>query len=397
MLGAIAGDVVGSAYEHQAPKSKRFDFHHPFSGPTDDTVMTVAVAHALLTGEGYASAMRRVGNEYPTAGYGGGFLRWLLDPSRGPYQSWGNGSAMRVSPVGWRFKTEVEVLEQAAQSAAVSHNHPEGIRGAQAVALAVFLARTGRSKAEIARRIAAVTGYDLTRKLAAIRKTYDFQIRCETSVPEALIAFLESRNFDDAVRSAVSLGGDADTQACIAGAVAEAYYGGVPEATARFVLSRLHPWLLELALPFLETYGLAKSTNQVHERWGSVRSAVKDRQSFQLTVLPDLPDCLEATFAGPYLSRKSENLTAEFAAVVSAGWTRLHFDLTQVTSLSPSDLSLLTFVHKSCRMRRGLLAVTGAQEAWDGIETFPDRQAALVALDQSRGKGRMDLGPEGGQ
>jgi ADP-ribosylglycohydrolase len=384
VLGALSGDVIGSAYEHDGPKSKRFEMFHPFARPTDDSVMTVAVSQALFTGEGYASGMRRVGNEYPTAGYGSRFYRWLRDPSRGPYQSWSNGSAMRSSPVGWRFDTEAEVLAQAEAAAVVTHDHPEGIRGAQAVALAVFLARTGHTKAEIARSVAAITGYNLTRKLASIRETYSFQIRCETSVPEALIAFLESRNFNDAVRGAVSLGGDADTQACIAGAVAEAFYGGVPDETAKFVLSRMHPWLLELSLPFLEAYGLPTSASQLRARWTTVTAALQDRLSFSVRRIPNLSDALDLSFAGPTLSRGEENITAALGAVIGAGWTRLHFDLSRVTILTGSDRQVLEFVYKSCRVRSGFLAVTGTTEAGPGWEVYADAEAAITALRRCR-------------
>jgi hypothetical protein len=297
--------------------------------------------------------------------------------------------------VGWRFDSEAKVLDQAAQSAAVSHDHPEGIRGAQAVALAVFLARMGKTKAEIARRLTEVTGYNLTRRLATVRKPYTFQVRCDTSVPEALIAFLESRNFDDAVKGAISLGGDADTQACIAGSVAEAFYGGVPDETVRFVLSRTHPWLLELSLPFLDAYGLPGSAAQVRGRWSQVEAALNPTPAYTIERLPDLPDAAEVTFLGPSLAKEAENLTASLGAVVTAGWTRLHFNLGAVTALSAADRDVLELVRQSCRVRWGLLAVTGASETLPAFERFAGRREALAALDASRGKGRMDLGPEG--
>lgn len=229
MVGAIAGDIIGSVYEHRQIKTKDFPLFDPRCGFTDDTVLTVAVANAILTGETYVDSVRRIGRQYPHAGYGGSFIRWLHSPDAGPYNSWGNGSAMRVSPVGFAFETEDEVLAQAEASAAITHNHPEGVKGAQATALAVFLAKTGSTKESIRSKIAGQFGYDLDRTVEDIRPTYSFDVSCQGTVPEAVIAFLDSICYEDAVRNAVSLGGDSDTLACITGGIAEAFYG-VPQS-----------------------------------------------------------------------------------------------------------------------------------------------------------------------
>ena len=255
MLGAIAGDVIGSIYEGASLKTQYF---YPLIDAacrfTDDTVLTVAVADAILTGADYVDKLKEYCWLYPYAGYGGTFLRWAVSLSRAPYKSWGNGSAMRVSPVGFAYGTLEEVLEQAKRSAEVTHNHPEGVKGAQAVAAAVFLARTGKSKAEIKEFIQTQFEYDLDRELVEIRPYYAFDVSCQGSVPESLIAFLESENYEDAVRKAVSLGGDADTMACIAGAVAAAHYGGVPEPIREEVWSRLDDRLRGVIEAFTARY-----------------------------------------------------------------------------------------------------------------------------------------------
>ena len=228
MIGAIAGDIIGSIYEHNSIKSEDFSLFSVHSRFTDDSVMTLAVANAILTKGDYAHEMKILGRKFPDAGYGGNFFLWLAEDEVIPYNSWGNGSAMRVSPVGYAFDTEDDVLRQAKLSAEVSHNHPEGIKGAQSVALAILMARLGASKAEIKERIASEFHYDLDRTIDQIRPHYGFDVSCQGSVPEAMIAFLESSDFSNAIQLAVSLGGDSDTQACIAGAIAEAYYKKIP-------------------------------------------------------------------------------------------------------------------------------------------------------------------------
>jgi ADP-ribosylglycohydrolase len=228
MIGAIAGDIIGSVYEHRRIKTKEFPLFHPRCTFTDDTVLTVAVADAILRGRSYFESIREIGNRYPRAGYGPSFLHWLYSDSPQAYHSWGNGSAMRVSPVGFAFTTELEVLEEAKKSAEVSHNHPEGIKGAQATALSIFLARSGMDKEVIRAEISRRFGYNLHRTIDKIRPAYSFDISCQGTVPEAIIAFLDSESYEDAIRNAVSLGGDSDTLACITGGIAEAFYGGVP-------------------------------------------------------------------------------------------------------------------------------------------------------------------------
>ena len=228
MLGAIGGDIIGSVYEHRGIKTKEFPLFDPLCRFTDDSVLTVAVAHAILTDTPYVEALRSIGRKYPRAGYGRSFVEWLMSKDAGPYGSWGNGAAMRVSPVGFAYHTEQEVLAQAERTAVVTHDHPEGVKGAQATALAVFLARTGAGKEGIRDTIGQRFGYDLNRSVDDIRPSYGFDVSCQGTVPEAIIAFLDSESYEDAVRNAVSLGGDSDTLACIAGGIAEAFYGGVP-------------------------------------------------------------------------------------------------------------------------------------------------------------------------
>ena len=257
MLGAIAGDVIGSVYEAHPIKTTDFPLFQPRSRFTDDTVLTVAVAHAILEGEPYGAALRRYGRAYPHAGYGGGFRAWLLAPEIRPYNSFGNGAAMRVSPVGFAFDGVEAVLAEARRTAEPSHNHPEGIKGAQATGLAVYLARTGHDKDAIRREVATRFGYDLDRTVDDIRPGYSFDVTCQGTVPEAVVAFLDSRDYEHAVRLAVSLGGDSDTLACITGGIAQAFYGGVPEEIARRVRARLPDEFLDVIDRFGATYGVA--------------------------------------------------------------------------------------------------------------------------------------------
>ena len=229
MFGAIAGDIIGSPFEWNNIKTTDFELFSSKSRFTDDTVMTVAVADAILHNKDYIDVFKEYGRKYPDAGYGSAFKKWFMSDDMTGYGSFGNGSAMRVSPVGFAFNTIEEVLEEAKKSAEVSHNHREGIKGAQATASAIFLAGQGRSKKEIKDYIQEHFGYNLERTLDDIRPDYKFDVTCQGSVPEAIIAFLESEDFEDAVRKAVSLGGDSDTIACIAGAIAQAFYKKIPE------------------------------------------------------------------------------------------------------------------------------------------------------------------------
>ena len=240
MLGAIAGDIVGSIYENFRTKRKDFKLFTPFSFYTDDTVLTVAVADAILNPKNYGQTIRAYARRYPFRGYGPKFMLWMISPFPKPYNSFGNGAAMRVSPIAYAFENEEDVLEQAQKSAVCTHNHPEGIKGAQAVAHAIFLARKKSSKDEIRKTIQQRYGYDLDRTVDEIRPSYRLNLTCQGSVPEAIVAFLDSNNFEDAIRNAVSLGGDADTQACIAGAIAEAFYGGIPNGVRIQTMKKLN-------------------------------------------------------------------------------------------------------------------------------------------------------------
>ncbi|MDY6824430.1 MAG: ADP-ribosylglycohydrolase family protein [Thermodesulfobacteriota bacterium] len=256
MLGAIAGDIVGSVYEARPIKTRDFPLFSPASRITDDSVLTVAVAYALMTDGDYAAAVRSIGRRYPNAGYGGSFVHWLFADDAMPYNSWGNGSAMRVSPVGFAMDTREAVMREARRSAEITHNHPEGIKGAQATALSVWMGRQGQEKAEIRQAVASAFGYDLSRTLADIRPGYGFDVSCQGSVPEAIIAFLESESFEDAIRNAVSLGGDSDTLACIAGGIAHAYYGEVPADIEKTVFDRLPEDLAAIVRDFSRQYGI---------------------------------------------------------------------------------------------------------------------------------------------
>ncbi len=256
MIGAIAGDIIGSVFEFGRTKSKSFPLFGPESEYTDDSVLTVATAHAILTDGDYRRATLEFGRRYPDAGYGGSFGGWLRSTDPRPFNSCGNGSAMRVSPVGFAFDTVEEVLREAKRSAEFSHDHPEGIKGAQATALAVFLARTEWDMDLIRSEISAIFGYDLTRTVETIRPGYCHDESCQRTVPEAIIAFLDSTSYEDAIRNAVSLGGDSDTLACITGGIAEAYYGPPPREIQAKVKEILPPDLWDVTEQFCTLYGL---------------------------------------------------------------------------------------------------------------------------------------------
>jgi len=254
MIGAIAGDIIGSIYESNPIKTTMFPLFSPVSSFTDDTVLTIAVAHALLHAEDYTASLKVFGRKYPFAGYGGSFMTWLFSSDDKPYNSWGNGSAMRVCPVGFAFESVDDVLNEAKRSAEVTHNHPEGIKGAQATALAVFLARKGHSKEEIKKEIGKRFLYDLNRTLDTIRPQYRFDVSCQGTVPEAIIAFLESENYEDAIRKGISLGGDSDTIACITGGIAQAWYKKIPDGIIKNTRERLPEEFLEIIDDFSQKY-----------------------------------------------------------------------------------------------------------------------------------------------
>lgn len=270
MYGAILGDIIGSPYEfdEQNIKTKEFPLFRFDSEFTDDSVMTIAVADALLRIRTendehideddreakdrfiMTQSLKRWGNTYPDAGYGVRFIKWLRS-GEGPYGSYGNGSAMRVSPAGWLYGSMEETMQMAELSAVVTHDHPEGIKGAKAVAAAIYLARTGASKSEIKTYIESEFGYDLSRTCDEIRPSYHHVETCQATVPEAVTAFLEGQDFEDVIRTAVSLGGDCDTLTCIAGSMAEAFYG-VPDDLKQECRARITPPMLEVLDAFDE-------------------------------------------------------------------------------------------------------------------------------------------------
>jgi ADP-ribosylglycohydrolase len=259
MLGAIAGDVIGSVYEHNRIKTKAFPLFSPGCDFTDDSVLTVAVAKVILENGTYKESILELGRRYPHAGYGGAFKKWLRSADPQPYNSWGNGSAMRVSPVGWAFDNAEDVLREAERSAVVTHNHPEGIKGAQAAALVVWMARSKADKEHIRSEIAGRFGYNLARTVDEIRPGYTFAVSCQGTVPEAIVAFLDSTSFEDAIRNAISLGGDSDTLACITGSIAEAYYGPVPAPITQKVLELLPPDLRVVVEEFYLRYDVPRT------------------------------------------------------------------------------------------------------------------------------------------
>ena len=290
MLGAIIGDTVGSVFEFNNTKEVDFPLFCSRSIYTDDSLMSLAVAKWLTADRTNShkvleDMMVEIASEhpYPMGGYGGGFGRWLFAPKklhdyedgtvsscRRPYNSWGNGSAMRVSAVGWMFDTLEETERVAEISASITHNHPEGIKGAQAAAAAIFMGRTGSSKEEIREYIQSRFGYDLSLSWNDIHPTYGWEDSCQGTVPPAIIAFLDSRDFEDAIRLAVSLGGDSDTLACITGGIAEAFYKNIPREMIVQTMSRLTGPLRSILESFASSsqygqqyasYGIRKSCN----------------------------------------------------------------------------------------------------------------------------------------
>ncbi len=266
MIGAFLGDMVGAPYEFdQGDKSKEFEFWNPRVRFTDDTVMTIAVSEALMevgTGadeaaikDAVVNSMQRWGRRYPHAGYGGRFIHWLDEKDSQPYGSYGNGSAMRVSSVGWLYDSIERTREVARWTAEVTHNHPEGIKGAESVASAIFMARNGAPKDEIRDYVTQEFGYDLSRTCDEIRPYYHHVESCQETVPEAFTAFLEGKDFEDVIRTAVSLGGDCDTLTCIAGGMAGAFYG-IPEDMAQECRNRLSEDILQILDQFEDTIAL---------------------------------------------------------------------------------------------------------------------------------------------
>ena len=270
MIGAIIGDVIGSVFENENTKTEDFSLFSRLSRFTDDTVLTIAIADAVMQRKShpiaviqswrntnlYAHKLKMYGKRFPHAGYGQMFSEWAQRSSLRGYRSFGNGSAMRVSPVGFTFDHLDDVLREARLTALPTHNHPEGIKGAQAVAAAVYLARTGQTKDQIRTFVEQRFKYNLHQRLDDIRPQYEFDSSCQGSVPQAIIAFLESKNFEDAIRKAISLGGDSDTIACIAGGIAQAYYKEIPPQLVSQT-NRLLDWEFKQVInAFNQTYNV---------------------------------------------------------------------------------------------------------------------------------------------
>lgn len=250
MLGAIAGDIIGSRFEWNNIKSEDFELLHSSCCFTDDTVLTVAIADSIVTGKSYLTSVKEWARKYPGAGYGERFRKWAFSDDVSPYNSYGNGSAMRVSPIGFAYSTLEKTLTEAEISAAITHNHPEGIKGAKATAAAIYLARNSGSMKEIKEYIEKEFNYDLNMTIASVRAWYKFDESCQGTVPYSILAFLESNSFEDAIRKAISLGGDSDTLACITGGIAEAYYGGVPKEIRDFVVGKISGEMLAIVERF---------------------------------------------------------------------------------------------------------------------------------------------------
>ena len=266
MLGAITGDVVGSIYEWNNIKHKDFN---PLFGPsaffTDDSILTVALMDAIDRSVSYDTVMRWHYTQHPTAGYGHLFHHWCKYDTEQAYNSWGNGSAMRTSAVGYAYNTIEEVLEKAEHFASFTHNHPEGIKGAQATSACIFMARKGATKEAIRTYITKQFGYDLNRTIDDIRPTYEFNESCQGTVPEAIVAFLDSTDFEDAIRCAISLGGDSDTLTCITGGIAEAFYGDIPHSIAIQSMHRLTPQMRDVVVKFYDKYRPSETIRLAHK------------------------------------------------------------------------------------------------------------------------------------
>jgi len=256
MIGSIIGDIAGSIHEFNGNRDPAVDLFPAGSEATDDSILTLATCEALLSGRDYGEVYREFGRRYPDpmGGYGVRFQSWLFAAVPEPYNSWGNGSAMRVGPVGYALNDVDAVLREAERSAAVTHDHPEGIKGAQATALAILLARNKCDKASIRESITTRFGYDLGRTVEQVRATYSFNESCQGTVPEALISFFDADDFEQAIRNAISLGGDADTIGSVTGGVAQAFFREISPAFISMALAKLTPDLRSVAERFMASY-----------------------------------------------------------------------------------------------------------------------------------------------
>ncbi|MFA6611758.1 MAG: ADP-ribosylglycohydrolase family protein [Bacilli bacterium] len=256
MLGAVVGDIVGSRFEFKNYKSKEFELFHADCFVTDDSIMTLAVAEAIMSCQGdytklydaTIASMRLIGPKYPCSGYGESFFRWLYSDRPKPYDSYGNGAAMRISPIAYIASSLTDVKKYSKAVTETTHNNVEGLKGSEAVACAIFFAREGKTQAEIKDFINS-NYYDLNFTLADIRETYEFDVSCQESVPQAIVAFLEANSFEDAIRNAISIGGDADTIAAMTGSIAEAYFT-IPEAISSKALTYLDEYQLDILQRF---------------------------------------------------------------------------------------------------------------------------------------------------
>ena len=254
LIGAVCGDVLGSIFERKNEKSVDIELYNENSSFTDDTILTIAIADAILNEVSYESKIIEYGLKYPNRGYGSSFKEWLNNDKRKPYDSWGNGSAMRVSAISYAFNSISEILDEAKKSAECTHNHLEGIKGAQAVAAAIYLVRYNFDKKNIKEYIEGRFGYDLNFKIDEIRENYKFDVSCQGSVPQAIVAFLESDNYEHAIRLAISIGGDSDTIAAICGSIASIYYDRIPQKILDFVLEKLPQEFIDILEKFDEKY-----------------------------------------------------------------------------------------------------------------------------------------------
>ena len=254
MIGAIAGDIIGSIYEWNNIKKKKFHLFSDKCSFTDDSVLTIALADSILTGVSYVDNLKKFYHWYPDSGYGGNFRHWATSQHSEPYNSWGNGAAMRISPVGYAYNDLDTVLQKAFEFTEVTHNHPEGIKGGQATASAIFLARKGHSKSEIKTFVEDTFQYDLSKHVDDIRPTYKFDVSSQGTVPQAIRAFLDSTDFEDAIRTAVSLGGDTDTLTCITGGIAQAFYGDVPQLITEKAYTFLDNRLATITRQFMKKF-----------------------------------------------------------------------------------------------------------------------------------------------
>jgi ADP-ribosylglycohydrolase len=284
MLGAITGDVAGSVYEWNNIKHKDFKpLFSPRSFFTDDSILTVALMDSIDRSVGYDTVMRWYYTQHPAAGYGHLFHHWCKYETELPYNSWGNGSAMRTSAVGYAYDTIEEVLEKAKHFASFTHDHPKGVKGAQATSACIFMARKGATKEAIRTYITKQFGYDLNRTIDDIRPDYEFNESCQGTVPEAIVAFLDSTDFEDAIRCAVSLGGDSDTLTCITGGIAEAFYGDIPHEIAIQAMHRLTPQMRDVVVKFYAKYRPSETIRLAHKMAAQFVSAkpIEEDDEFQ--------------------------------------------------------------------------------------------------------------------